>query len=101
MAPSSWARTNPAARSWAATSMSGRCALGGRGKVTRSAECGVRNAELTAPTLVSPTPHSAPRTPHAVISSSTTSCTVSTFTSSPHFTQYGVPIRAHNNRRKS
>jgi len=46
--PSSWARTNPAARSCAATSTSGRCALAGRGKVTKISGRGTRTSELGA-----------------------------------------------------
>src|SRR6267142_299941 len=56
--------------------------LGGRGNVIRMGS----GAACCAPTLTN---------------SSTTSWTVSTFTTLPHFTHCWVPVRAHRSRRKS
>src|SRR5437763_958743 len=47
-APSSCARTNPAARSWAASSTSWRWALGGRGKATTIAHGGLGTPDWAA-----------------------------------------------------
>src|SRR6184192_1499594 len=64
--------------------MSGRCALGGNGNVIIKSERGTRNAELSLCSC------SDFRVPTSAFNASTTSCTVSTFTSSPHCTPYCV-----------